>query len=87
MDHLCFFLSCVCYAFVHVFCALSSPAGKVLTSWLSLWCISVSMPLSHWYPGSVVVLVVSIPDLCTLSYFAHKLPFKSIIRTQYFDSI
>ena len=31
-----FFLSCVCFAFVHVrfICALWSPAGKVLTSWL-----------------------------------------------------
>ena len=28
--------------------------------------------LSHWYPGSGVVayLIVSIPDLCRLSYFA-----------------
>ena len=33
-----FFLSCVCYAFVHimVICALWSPAGKRLTHWLSL---------------------------------------------------
>ena len=29
-----FFLSCVCYAFVFI-CALWSPAGKGLTSWLS----------------------------------------------------
>ena len=48
------FLSCVCYAFVHVFfiCALWSPAGKGLTSWLS----SVSLSLSHCYPVSGVVL-------------------------------
>ena len=30
----------------------------------------MSLSLSHWYPGSGVVLFVSIPDLCTLTYFA-----------------
>ena len=30
MDHLCFFLSCVCYDFVRVFYSLWSPAGKGL---------------------------------------------------------
>ena len=35
MDHLCFFLSCVCYAFCLFICALWSTAGKGLTSWLS----------------------------------------------------
>ena len=28
----------------------------------------MSLSLSHWYPGSGVVLIVSIPDLCTLTY-------------------
>ena len=37
-------------------CALWSPAGKGLTSWLSLVVSSVSLSLSHWYPGSGVVL-------------------------------
>ena len=39
-------------------CALWSPAGKGLTSWLSfrLWCLTVSLSLSHWCPGSGVVL-------------------------------
>ena len=38
------------------------------------WCITVSLSLSHWYPGSCVVLghvwylIVLIPDLCTLTY-------------------
>ena len=36
--------------------ALWSPAGKGLTSWLSLWCLIVSLSLSHWYAGSGVVL-------------------------------
>ena len=29
--------------------------------------------LSHWYPGSGVVLDVSIPDLCTLTYYGSHL--------------
>ena len=37
-------------------CALWSPAGKGLTSWLSLWCLTVSLSLSHCYHGSGVVL-------------------------------
>ena len=36
--------------------ALWSPAGKGLTSWLSFVLSSVSLSLSHWYPGSGVVL-------------------------------
>ena len=37
-------------------CALWSPAWKGLTSWLSFVVSSVSLSLSHWYPGSGVVL-------------------------------
>ena len=37
-------------------CALWSPAGKGLASWLSFVVSSVSLSLSHWYPGSGVVL-------------------------------
>ena len=37
-------------------CASWSPAGKGLTSWLSFVVSSVSLSLSHWYPGSGVVL-------------------------------
>ena len=37
-------------------CALWSPAGKGLTSWLSFVVSPVSLSLSHWYPGSGVVL-------------------------------
>ena len=50
-------------------CALWSPAGKGLTSWLSFVVSTVSLSLSHWYPGSGVVLDVSIPNLCFLTYF------------------
>ena len=37
-------------------CALWSAAGKGLTSWLSFVVSTVSLSLSHWYPGSGVVL-------------------------------
>ena len=37
-------------------CALWSPAGKGLTSWLSFVVSTVSLSLSHWYPRSGVVL-------------------------------
>ena len=66
------FLFCLVFAMfcARLFiCALWSPAGKGLTSWLSFVVSSVSLSLSHWYPGSGVVLVVSIPDLCTITYF------------------
>ena len=64
-----FFLSCVYYAFVRLFiCALWSPAGKGLTSWLL--CLTMSLSLYHWYPGSGVVLDCIDPDLCILTYFA-----------------
>ena len=46
------FLFCLVFAMfcARLFiCALWSPAGKGLSSWLSL-------SLSHWYPGSGVVL-------------------------------
>ena len=54
-----FFLSCVCYAFVRVclyICALWSPAGKGWPLGSLLWCLTVSLSLSHWYPVSGVVL-------------------------------
>ena len=70
MDHLCYF----CIVFVMfsrlLIAALWSPDGKGLTSWLSfvvLNCVSVTFPFGilgqDWY------LIVSIPDLCPLSYF------------------
>ena len=32
---------------------------------------SVSLSLSHWYPGSGGFLIVSILDICTLTYFVN----------------
>ena len=75
MDLLCFVclvLLCLC---VRLFiCALWSLAAKGLTSWLSFVVSTVSLSLSHWYPGSGVYLIVSIPYLCTLTYFKEYIP-------------
>ena len=52
------FLSCVCYAFVrvclYVLCGHLLGKGWPLGS--RLWCLTVSLSLSHWYPGSGAVL-------------------------------
>ena len=50
-----------CLVFVLSLCASVyydswSPAGKGLTSWLWFVVSTVSLSLSHWYPGSGVVL-------------------------------
>ena len=37
-------------------CALWSPTGKRLTSWLSFVVYNLSLSLSYWYAGSGVVL-------------------------------
>ena len=53
------FLFCLVFAMFCAclfICASWSPAGKGLTSWLSFVVSSVSLSLSHWYPGSGVVL-------------------------------
>ena len=62
MDHLCY----LCLVFVMLLrlfiAALWSPAGRVLTS-----CVFVTFPCGIL--GQVWYLIVSIPDLCQLSYF------------------
>ena len=66
------FLFCLVFAMfcARLFiCALWSPAGKGLTSWLSFVVSTVSLSLSHLILGQVWYLIVSIPDLCTLTYF------------------
>ena len=66
-----FFLACVWYAFLRV--CLFVPCGHLLgKGWplgSFLWCITVSLLFSHWYPGSGVEFDLSIPDLCTFTYF------------------
>ena len=68
----CVFLSCVCYAFARLFFdALLSPAGRGLAAWLSFVmsnCVFVTFPCGIL--GQVWYLIVSIPDLCPLSYFS-----------------
>ena len=53
-----FFLSCVCYAFVRfcLFVPFGHLLGKGLPLGFRLCRITVSLSLSHWYPGSGVVL-------------------------------
>ena len=58
MDLLCFCgvlcLQCLCARLF--ICDLWSPAWKGLASWLSFVVSLMSLSLSHWYPGSGVVL-------------------------------
>ena len=58
VDLLCFcsVLCLLCLCARLFICTLWSPAGKGLTSWLSFMVSTVSLSLSHWYPGSGVVL-------------------------------
>ena len=71
MDLLCFcsVLCLLCLCARLFICALWSPAGKGLTSWLSFVvsnCEFVTFPLvSYW--------IVSTSDLCTLTYFGTSL--------------
>ena len=56
-----FVLSCVCYVCLYVLCGHLLVKGLPLGSRLS--CLTVNLSLSHWYPGSGVVLdcIVSCP--------------------------
>ena len=70
MDHLCYF--CIMFVLLSrlLIAALWSPARKGLTSWMSfvvLNCVVVTFPCGIL--GQVWYLIVSIPDLCPLSYF------------------
>ena len=47
-------LQCLCARLF--LCALWSPAGKGLTSWILFVVSNCELSLSHWYPGSGVVL-------------------------------
>ena len=61
-------LLCLCVRLL--ICALWSLVGKGLTSWLSFVvsaCEFVAFPLVFWVRWGY--LIVSIPDLCTFTYF------------------
>ena len=69
-DHLCYF--CIVFGMPSrlVIADLWSPVGKGLTSWLSfvvLNCVVVTFPFGIL--GQVWYLIVSIADLCPLSFF------------------
>ena len=49
-------LSLLCLCERPFICALCSPAGKGLTSCLLFVVSNCKLSLSHWYPGSGVVL-------------------------------
>ena len=70
MDLLCFFrllLAMPLYASVYM--------GLVVTCWerVDLLALACGVLLSLWYPGSGEVFDVSIPDLCTLTYFVRDI--------------
>ena len=66
MDHLCYFcLVLLCFHARLFVDALWSPAWKGLTSWLSFVMSYCNVDIL----GQVWCLIVSIPDLCLLSYF------------------
>ena len=73
MDFLCFcsVLCLLCLCALLFICALWSPAGKGLTSWLS-FVVSNCEFVSIGILGQVWYLIVLIPDLCTLTYFNVK---------------
>ena len=58
MDHLCF-LCLVCVMLLYAVC-LFVPCGQLLGKGWTLgsqsWCLTVNLSLSHWYPGSSVLL-------------------------------
>ena len=71
MDLLCFCsVLCLLSLCARLFiCVLWPPAGKRLTSWLSFVvsnCEFVNFPIGIL--GQVWYLIVSIPDLCTLTH-------------------
>ena len=69
------FLFCLVFAMfcARLFiCASWSPAGKGLTSWLSSVVSSVSLSFPIGILGQVWYLIVSIPDLCNLTYSFKK---------------
>ena len=64
------FMSCDCHAFVPVHCSVVVTCWERLTSWLLFAmfnCVFVTFPCGIL--GQVWYLIVSIPDLCSISYF------------------
>ena len=77
--YICSVLCLLCLCVRLFICALWSPAGKGLTSWLLFVVSSVSLSLSHWYPGSGVVLD------CIDSWSLHPYLLWGLKRKQYWS--
>ena len=80
-----FFCGSLSYKFLLCFRArlffdgLWLPARKGLTSWLSFVVSSVSLSLPIGILGQVWYLIVSIPDLCTITYFFFYYAIRAVI--------
>ena len=64
------FMSCVCHAFASVHCCLVVTCWErddLLLLFVMLICVFITFPCGIL--GQVWYLIVSIPDLCHLSYF------------------
>ena len=73
MDHLCYFLNCVCHVFASVRCCLVVTCWKradLLAPVCDVYCDCVTFPSGIL--GQVCYLIVSIPDHCCLSYLKRK---------------
>ena len=70
VDHLCYFCIVLVMLSRLLVAALWSSAGKGLTSWLSFVVLNrVVVTFPFGIMGLVWYLIVSIPNLCPLSYF------------------
>ena len=73
MDYLCFVCLVLLCVHARLFVdALWSPARKGLTSWLSFVMYNCDVVTFVLVLGQVWCLIVSIPDLCPLSYFGKQ---------------
>ena len=79
MDLLCFSVLCLlCLCARYVPC--DHLLGKICPLGSRLWCQTVSLSLPIGILGQVWYLIVSIPDLCTLTYFNSQLSLKCILQ-------
>ena len=68
MDYFCYFFLVLLYVHARLFVdALWSPAGKGLTSWLSFVMSNCDVVIL----GQVCCLIVSMPDLCPLTFMSY----------------
>ena len=79
-----FVLSCVCYVFVRVFLYvfIGHLLGKGWPLGSRLWCLLWVCHFPIGILGQVWYLIVSIPDLCTLTYFDMYVDLRINIRTK-----